>query len=202
MKTPAAVPASKRSPLKRPRTGGRSTRVVMSVLDATVAELARCGFDALSIGDVAAAAGVHPTSVYRRWPGKLELVMAACLRSAAAAIDDHDRGSLAADLERLLLQVDRFLHRPEGLAMVALTVSAATLPERREPVRRYWRERLAALSAIHQRAVARGDWPAGKAPDALIEMLLGPLYVRRFVTQRRCTKAFVAELVGRTLGTG
>ena len=53
-----------------PRVGGRSERVVRDVLDASAKELARVGYAALRMDDVAAAAGVNKTTVYRRWPTK------------------------------------------------------------------------------------------------------------------------------------
>src|SRR5689334_5086908 len=59
------------------RVGGRSERVVRDVLTAAVAELARVGYVALRVEDVAAGAGVNKTTVYRRWPTKAALVTAA-----------------------------------------------------------------------------------------------------------------------------
>jgi AcrR family transcriptional regulator len=199
MKAGAKPRASSAERARRPRPGGRSERVVAAVLEATLAELARAGFDALSIPEVAALAGVHPTSVYRRWPGKLDLVMAACLRSAGAAMVGHDRGSLRGDLQDLLAQVDRFLRTPAGAAMVALAVSSTEDPARARYVRRYWSERLKALEGIFERAMRRGDWPVPLRLDVAVELLIGPIYVRRFITQRPCTKAYIAEVVARAI---
>jgi AcrR family transcriptional regulator len=44
------------------------------------------GYEKLSIVRVAAAAGVHETSIYRRWGGKGALLMDVCLSKAADAI--------------------------------------------------------------------------------------------------------------------
>jgi len=48
------------------RPGGRSARVRSSVLDATVELLEDVGYERLSVEAVAARAGVHKTTVYRR----------------------------------------------------------------------------------------------------------------------------------------
>jgi AcrR family transcriptional regulator len=56
------------------RPGGRSSRVRAAVLDATLATLMEHGYDAVTVSDVARAAGVHPTTVYRRWGGRPQLV--------------------------------------------------------------------------------------------------------------------------------
>src|SRR6266481_5757247 len=53
---------------------GRSERVVKSVLEAAVVELAESGYSAFRIEQVAAKAGVNKTTIYRRWPTKTELV--------------------------------------------------------------------------------------------------------------------------------
>ena len=58
----------------RARPGGRSARVVKDVLAAALTAFAESGYAGLSVEDVAARAGVNKTTVYRRWPRKLDLV--------------------------------------------------------------------------------------------------------------------------------
>jgi AcrR family transcriptional regulator len=54
----------------RRRTGGRSARVRRVVLETTVKLVAGGGADAANIREIARQAGVHDTSIYRRWPTK------------------------------------------------------------------------------------------------------------------------------------
>ena len=68
----------------------RGEPVVQRVLDATIAEMARVGYRALRIEDVAARAGVNKTTVYRRWPEK-----GALLREALAAMGKALHGRIA-----------------------------------------------------------------------------------------------------------
>ena len=56
------------------RPGGRTARTRRAVLEATVAELAAHGYGALTVERVATRAGVHKTTLYRRWGGKQGLV--------------------------------------------------------------------------------------------------------------------------------
>src|ERR1700691_2906043 len=80
------------------RAGGRSARVVSEVLRATAEELARVGYVALRMEDVARAAGVNKTTVYRRWPTKMQLVTERMRREGELCGPLPDTGSLREDL--------------------------------------------------------------------------------------------------------
>src|SRR5262245_27064398 len=68
MTSPAPRPEDARpaAPTRR-RPGGRATRIRAQVLDAVRAELGEHGYDGLTMDAVAARAGVHRATVYRRW---------------------------------------------------------------------------------------------------------------------------------------
>lgn len=82
------------------------------------------------MGDVAARAGVAKTTLYRRWPGKNELVV-----DAVAVLFDElelpDLGSLAADVESVVRQFAALLERPEAKTALMAVVAEATCDERR-----------------------------------------------------------------------
>ena len=61
-------------------------------------ELARDGFERLSVPAVAEAAGLNKTSVYRRWPTKADLVRAALTSSMGHDAPTVDTGTLRGDL--------------------------------------------------------------------------------------------------------
>src|SRR5580658_6994043 len=82
----------------RVRTGGRSARIVADVLRATAEELARVGYTALRMEDVARAAGVNKTTVYRRWPTKVQLVTETMRREHEQRVVAPDTGSVREDL--------------------------------------------------------------------------------------------------------
>ncbi|TNE91091.1 MAG: TetR/AcrR family transcriptional regulator [Deltaproteobacteria bacterium] len=112
--------------------GQRSQRVVESVRRATLSELARVGYAQLTMDGVATEAGVHRTTLYRRWPTKQDLV--------ASLLDDGlDRfthvpatDDLRADLLALARQLATDLFDPVGRALAAVLASPA--PELREVV--------------------------------------------------------------------
>ena len=57
------------------RPGGRTARVAESVFAAAIAELAERDFADISIESIAERAGVHKTTVYRRWGSTPGLVV-------------------------------------------------------------------------------------------------------------------------------
>src|SRR5258706_10640063 len=114
---PERVPArmKRKPPVTRgERVGGRSERVVADVLHAASAELARVGYDAFRIEDVATAAGVNKTTVYRRWPTKAELVEATLRVIALRKGEDPQTGTVEGDLFALLKRFTTWHKSAEG----------------------------------------------------------------------------------------
>lgn len=165
----------------RRRPGGRSARVRASVLDAAFAELRAVGFESLSIDDVARRAGVHKTTVYRRWPTKTDLVVDAALARADDTVPLPDTGDLDADLRLLARAVASNLEAtaPTTRALVAASLDSA---EASSGMREFWSDRLGASTAIIDRAVARSDVPSHVDPVLAIELLVGPLWLRFLLT--------------------
>src|SRR5262245_42346850 len=111
------------------RLGGRSERVVRDVIQATAAELARVGYAALRVEDVAAQAGVNKTTVYRRWPPKADLVGAALRGVRGAPPEPPDTGSVRADLLLLLREVIAVVSTPEGRSIHRMITVEMDHPE-------------------------------------------------------------------------
>ncbi|MCW2932508.1 MAG: transcriptional regulator, TetR family [Actinomycetia bacterium] len=55
----------------------RSERAEQAILDAALEAFAECGVEGVRCEDVAARAGVGKATLYRRWPGKEDLLIAA-----------------------------------------------------------------------------------------------------------------------------
>ena len=74
-----------------------------ALLDAAWAELTERGYDDMTIDAVAVRAGTSRAVLYRRWPDKQELVLAALLYEAAKdMVVAPDTGSLRGDVIALL----------------------------------------------------------------------------------------------------
>ncbi|MGW4799417.1 TetR/AcrR family transcriptional regulator [Nonomuraea sp. NPDC004297] len=168
MAEPSATP-----PRRRP--GGRTERIRAQVLDAVGAELAERGYDALTLDTVAARAGVHRATVYRRWRDVGGLLADFC---AATADDDwqpEDTGSLEGDLAALNRENLAALTVQPSIAAALLAASFRS-EEAARGLRRLWADRYARCEVIVARAVRRGELPPATDARRLLVTATAPLY--------------------------
>ncbi|MBF6334409.1 TetR/AcrR family transcriptional regulator C-terminal ligand-binding domain-containing protein [Nocardia abscessus] len=159
----------------------RGARLRKAVLDATLARIESAGIATVRVADVAADAGVHETSIYRRWKTLPRLLLDALLSRVAEEIPLPDTGSLRGDLERFMTDLIRFARTPSGRALIRGTVIAESDPEVDAIRREFWVRRLSSSEEIVRRAIARGDVAATVDPR-LTMLTLGGL-VHLHVTQ-------------------
>jgi AcrR family transcriptional regulator len=181
-------------PAKARRTGGRSARVREAVLRATLDSLLSGGADDLSIRDVAQRAGVHETSVYRRWGTRADLILDAVLGEVQAAVPVPDTGSLRGDLLALLSAIAAFITTPLGQLLLQLALRD-DLPEDRDVRDQFWAERFTTGQTVLQRAQDRGELRPGVNAQLTIETLLGGLYVRLLLTREPIDATLIEHLV-------
>ena len=153
----------------------------MAVMGATREILYSEGLDNLAIREVARRAGVHETTVYRRWTTKAALALDAIVDDIQTSVAAPDSGDLRTDLEGLLRSIIAFVATPGGSALLHLA-ARQDLPGY-EAVRRILRaERFLAGVAVLQRAEQRGELRAGLDHRLLLESLIGPVHVRLLLT--------------------
>jgi len=182
------------------RPGGRSARVLAAVQAATLDELAVAGYADLTIEGVAERAGVHRTTIYRRWPNKRSLVLTALLDYAADQLPIPDTADLRRDLHLLGQDIDSDLSRPQAHALMYTLVADRPGSSELSDVRaQLWADRLQHARAIPRRAIQRGDLAADTDPAAVIDMLVGPIYLRRFIQGRPMTATEIGELATRVV---
>ncbi|WP_454195970.1 TetR/AcrR family transcriptional regulator [Nocardia sp. Marseille-Q1738] len=185
---------------RRPRPGGRSARVVAAVRQATLELLLRQGYDGFEIPDVARLAGVHPTTIRRRWPNKQDLVADTVLTHMDEQIPIPDTGSLPGDLTQLVNEVVAVLARPPLLALLRAQVALVdSAPSVRVASRRFWTARFEGSAAIVERAIARGELPDDTDPLEFNETAIAPVYLRILVTGEPVDDGFIRRSVERTL---
>jgi AcrR family transcriptional regulator len=171
------------------RPGGRTARIAESVFAAAVAELAERDYADVSVESIAARAGVHKTTVYRRWGSKPELIRQALAGAAGTHIQVPDTGSVDADLRMLARTVQAVLSSAQGAAITtALIVGGLSSPEIAGLMRQFWAGRLDAIRVIVERAVRRGQLPADTDPAAFMHAMSAPLFYRLLVTREPVTE--------------
>ncbi len=171
------------------RPGGRTARTAEAVFAAAVGELSERDYSDISIESIAARAGVHKTTVYRRWGSKAELIRQLLIGSAAERIQLPDSGSIDTDTRALARAVQAILSLPEGAAITrALIAGGLSSPEIAEVMDQFWAARLEAISVIVHRAIGRGQLPAGTDAAALMHALAAPLYYQLLVNRAPVTE--------------
>jgi AcrR family transcriptional regulator len=165
----------KKQPSTRP--GGRSSRVKTAVFNAVEALMAKNPRDLPSMGEIAARAGVNPTSLYRRWGDATVLATEVAVERLMHDYPMPDTGSLRGDLLGWAGNVARSLSGPKDLALLRVLAATAQAGDKHYP------RRVSAISRrgqdllmVLERAEARGE-PAPTLPDVL-EIVLAPIYFR------------------------
>ncbi|GAA4790976.1 TetR/AcrR family transcriptional regulator [Streptomyces ziwulingensis] len=177
----------------------RSAAADAAILAATREALVELGWSKLTLSDVALRAGVAKTTLYRRWAGKNELVV-----DAVAELFDElwlpDRGSLAADIEGVVLQFAAILARAEARNGLMAVVAESTRDEAlRERIRCsiVARQKRLVLEG-RARAQARGELPAepdaevaARTADLIFDVVAGAVVHRTLVSAEPADEEWV-----------
>jgi AcrR family transcriptional regulator len=176
------------TPASRRRTSGGPVLqddVTEAIESAFFAELADVGYGRLSIDAVARRAAVGKAAVYRRWRSKLDITVALVSKTAIAAIDVPDTGSLRGDIRQYLYNGRDALSHPLVRRIVPdMLAESIRNPELADVLAQTVREprRIKAVE-LFERAAARGELPRDADLDLAMDLLGGALYFRLIVTQ-------------------
>jgi AcrR family transcriptional regulator len=160
--------------------GHRGEPVIKDVFDATREELARVGFRALRIEDVAARANVNKTTIYRRWPNKSDLVQDALRSMFEDKSFAPNTGSLRGDLLMVAGAMLDFLRSANGQALVRMMMAEGTEDDLRRIVDTLRSEKEGVGELIIERAKARGEVRGDVKTELLLSTLVGGLHHRIF----------------------
>lgn len=181
------------------RPGGRSARIRRAVFNATLAQLADNGYQSMTIDSIAAAAGVNKTTIYRNWPTKAVLILAAAKDRSEALITTESTGDPERDLVRFLTSVAQNITSPLGRALVIATLNAEDDPDVRQARDAFWQDRFQAAGDLIRGAIMDGGLSRGSEVDLVIESLIGPLFLRFFITGAPVDGTFIRNHVRRAL---
>ena len=184
----AARPAKKRALV-------RGEPVVHGVLRAAIEELARTGYRALRIEDVALRAGVNKTTIYRRWPTKIELVRAALASDAESQLVAPQTGSLRSDLLALGRIFVRLASSAEGQSVMRMMMAEGSDPEVVDLEKSLRTTFECVPTSIVTNAVARGELPPSGGEPVLLDAFIGAIHHRIFMMNEPVSDEFLVRLV-------
>jgi AcrR family transcriptional regulator len=199
MQTSRTTTAPKQPATQGLRTGGRSARVLKTVLSSTLEELSEVGYANVSIANIARRSGVHATTIYRRWQRREDLVAAACMNYADEALPVPDTGDLATDLRVTLLNLRALIDTPTGHALISLAFSSPSIPEFKGSSAAFWRARVELGQRVFEQAAARNEWPADYDKSAIFGLFAGPILARYFLLQEPITDAMIESHIATVL---
>ncbi|MBM3658560.1 MAG: TetR/AcrR family transcriptional regulator [Actinobacteria bacterium] len=153
----------------RPRSEHRSA----AVLAATLAEIGDRGISGLTIEAVALRAGVSKVTVYRRWPDRIALVLAALESLPELAVPDT--GDLVDDLRELRRHLLDVVDRSNLAEVLPALLAERRRSDHGPAIRRYVERRSQAYVEVVERARARGELVTGLPTELVVLMLSSPL---------------------------
>ena len=176
----------------------RSRRLVLT---AAIDLLAEVGYGAITIEAIAARSGVAKSTIYRHWPGKLELIDDA-FAELKPPIELRVGGSVRERVIDLLEQVATHVSSSAWSACLPAMIEAAERdPAVRKLQRKITTQRRKLLVSLIREGVASGELAAHLDPEMAADCLSGAIFTRRLMMRDDLVKpAEVAQLVSQVLG--
>jgi len=184
------------NPTGRPRSGMAHE----AILNAALRLVAKRGFRAVTVNEIAAEAGVGKMTLYRHWPNKAAVVMDSLLALIGRETAFPKANSA---LESLRLQLDlqvAFFRSQRGTLIRSLIAEAQSDAELAVAFRERWlnprREgvRQTILSAISEGAIQKDI-----DIETAIDLLYGPFYYRLLLGTGSLDERFIEHVFGQFL---
>jgi AcrR family transcriptional regulator len=168
----------------------------VAICDATLALLLEVGYDRMSMDAVAARARASKATIYRRWPGKQELVLDAVRARGVGLTVAEDTGSLRGDLVATYRSAVHGSAADDADLIAGVLRAMRSAPELADCVRSQVIESKCDVSrVIVARAVARGELPAETDPLILHEVASALWFHRVLVVGGPVDDAFITHVV-------
>jgi AcrR family transcriptional regulator len=163
--------------VRRRRVGGRSARVVSAVLRNTLEALGQQGYAGLRVDQIAERSGVNKTTIYRRWPTRAHLVIAALTDLATPPVA-VDTGYLEHDLRATFMTATTLRATAVGLGVVRALIAERGHPEVDRVLGELRERHRAPARRVLEHARRRGDLPRRVDIELLLDVLTGTINAR------------------------
>jgi AcrR family transcriptional regulator len=169
------------------------------LLAVTLRHLQEHGYDRLTVEAVATEARSSKATMYRRWPSKMQLVLAAFVEGTRSSEVPPRTGSLRGDLIHIGLGVCEHLSE-HASTMRAVLNELGRSPELSAAFQdEFVHQRRKVFDEVFAAAVGRGEIDAGMVNPEIQDLLAGYLVFRFLVSGRPPTKETVLALVDEVL---
>lgn len=179
------------------RAGGRPRKpeIDTAVLDATLAVLDETSYGALAFEEVARRAGTTRPAIYRRWPDRAHLVLAAIARRLDVP-ESPDTGCTLCDFDeglRVFLTEFRTI-RPDVLSSL-FADCAEDQGLREQYIRIVFDPPRAAVGSMLDRAIARGHLRTDTDREHILDLLGSLVYYRALFGHTHITDAETEQVI-------
>ena len=182
----------------RPPGRPRDPEVELAILEATIELLAEDGFGGLSIEAVAARARVGKTTVYRRWPSKIPLVVDALshLKTPASVVIPEEMTTRDALVRVMSELVRAHGNEPTGRILAGLVDAMSRDAELADAVRAgLMSGRRRVVFGLIERGIARGEVRPDVDVEVVADLLVGPIVIRTLLTGRPVNPRLARQIV-------
>jgi len=176
---------------ERIRVGGRSARIQSAVHEAVKRLGAVTDREELTVPQIAAEAGVTPSTIYRRWGDLGSLLADVAVARLRPIADPEDTGATASDLRAFIEQFMEEMSSPVGRALIrdVFSPSGETYPGRCASFT------CDHLTTIAERAKARGETPFDV--DEVVDHVVSPIVYHILFGDREPTLDYCHALLDR-----
>lgn len=176
---------------ERIRVGGRSARIQSAVHEAVKRLSAGTDREQLTVPQIAAEAGVTPSTIYRRWGDLGSLLADVAVARLRPIAEPEDTGATASDLRAFIEQFAEEMSSPVGRALIRDVFSP---PGETYPVQcaGFTLEHLTTIAA---RAKARGETPFDI--DEVLDHVVAPIIYHILYGDREPTPDYCHALLDR-----
>ncbi|WP_319453629.1 MULTISPECIES: TetR/AcrR family transcriptional regulator [unclassified Mycobacterium] len=165
------------------------------LLAVTLQLLQEHGYDRLTLDAVATTARASKATLYRRWPTKAELVLAAFVEGTRQVAVDPDTGTLRGDLLRIGESVCAHVSTHASTIRAVLVETSRSAELEAIMQEQFFDQRKALIVDVLARAVDRGEIDASAITEDLWDVLSGYLVYRSVLTSRAPSRRTVQDLV-------
>ncbi|MBW2939908.1 TetR/AcrR family transcriptional regulator [Zhongshania aquimaris] len=191
--TPKAAP-------KRGRGRPRSQASENSILQATLELLAKGGYTEVTVDKVAAMANASKATIYRRWPTKENLVIAAFELTTPLTIPNKQ--NMVESLIELIWQYSQFLQNTAlGGVLPALEAERQHNPELDKYLGPLIEARRDPLRSIIKLGIENNELEKKTDVEFICDLVMGPVQLRILSMHKPVTKKYITKVVETVLAS-